>query len=57
GVSGITYEAGKPISKQKVYYAFQPDAKGKEVAAKFSKALSSMKKDGTFGKIMSKASQ
>ncbi|MCP4671303.1 MAG: transporter substrate-binding domain-containing protein [Desulfobacula sp.] len=57
GVSGITYEAGKPISKQKVYYAFQPDAKGKEVAAKFSQALSSMKKDGTFGKIMSKASQ
>jgi len=57
GVSGITYEAGKPISRQKVYYAFQPDAKGKELAAKFSQALSSMKKDGTFGKIMSKASQ
>ncbi len=53
----ITYDQNKPISRQKVYYVFQADAKGKDFAAKFSKALSSMKKDGTFGRIMSKASQ
>ncbi|MCD4674800.1 MAG: transporter substrate-binding domain-containing protein [Desulfobacula sp.] len=55
GVSNIVYPAGKSLSKQKVYYAFQPDSTGKQFASKISKALLSMKKDGTFGAIMSKA--
>lgn len=55
GVTNIAYPKSKPLSKQKVYYAFQPDSKGKQFASKVSEALLSMKKDGTFGKIMSKA--
>jgi len=55
GVTNIVYPKGKPLSKQKVYYAFQPDSKGKQFASKISEALLSMKKDGTFEKIMSRA--
>jgi polar amino acid transport system substrate-binding protein len=55
GVVNIVYPKGKPLSKQKVYYAFHPDSKGKQFAAKISEALLNMKKDGTFGNIMSKA--
>ncbi len=54
-VTNIVYPEKKPLSKQKVYYAFQPDEQGKQFALKISAALLSMKKDGTFGKIMSMA--
>ena len=55
GVSNVTYPAGHPLSQQKVYYAFQPGNDGKMLADKFSQALESMKKDGTFAAIMAKA--
>ncbi|OGV42705.1 MAG: hypothetical protein A2X46_05415 [Lentisphaerae bacterium GWF2_57_35] len=54
-VDNVTYPAGSPLSQQKVYIAFQPTDSGKELAAKFSAALSEMKKDGSFGKIMTPA--
>lgn len=55
GATNIHYDKGKALSKQNVYFAFQPNADGKALAAKFSKALGEIKADGTFGKIMSKA--
>lgn len=51
----ITYDPKSPLSEQKVYFAFQPDAEGRELAKKFSEALDAIKKDGTFSKIMKKA--
>lgn len=51
----ITYDLNSPLSQQKVYFAFQPDAEGKELAKKFSDALDAIKKDGTFSRIMQKA--
>jgi polar amino acid transport system substrate-binding protein len=55
GETTITYDSGKPLSKQAVYYAFKKSADGQKAADGFSKALEEMKKDGTFGKIMSQA--
>ena len=55
GAANIHYDKGKALSKQEVYFAFQPNADGKALAEKFSKALADMKADGSFGKIMSKA--
>ncbi len=49
------YDTNSPISEQDVYFAFQSSDAGKKMAANVSEALSSMKADGTFGKIMSKA--
>jgi polar amino acid transport system substrate-binding protein len=54
-VDNVTYPAGSPLSQQKVYVAFQPTDAGKDLAAKFSAALTEMKKDGTFEKIMAPA--
>jgi polar amino acid transport system substrate-binding protein len=53
--NSITYDAGKPLSRQAVYYVFKNNPDGKSAADAFSKALADMKKDGTFNKIMSPA--
>ncbi len=53
----IQYNPNAPISRQDVYYAFQNNEKGKKLSQKISKVLGEMKKDGTFMKIMQKASQ
>ena len=55
GAQNIHYPQGKPLSKQEVYFAFQPTPEGKALARRFSKALADMKKDGSFAAIMSKA--
>ena len=55
GETSVTYDSGKPLSKQAVYYAFKKNADGQKAAEGFSKSLEEMKKDGTFGKIMSQA--
>jgi len=55
GAKNIHYDKTKPLSRQNVYFAFQNNADGKDLAAKFSKALADMKADGGFGKIMSQA--
>ncbi|MBU2514354.1 transporter substrate-binding domain-containing protein [bacterium] len=49
------YDATSPVSKQDVFFAFQADARGKQLEQLISKALLELKKDGTFGKIMAKA--
>lgn len=51
----VQYDPGTPLSRQDVFYAFQGSAKGRSLADTFSKALRSMKEDGTFASIMSKA--
>jgi polar amino acid transport system substrate-binding protein len=55
GETSVTYDSAKPLSQQAVYFAFKNGADGKAAADAFSKALGDMKKDGTFGKIMSQA--
>ncbi len=55
GETTITYDSGKPLSRQAVYYAFKNNGDGQKAAEGFSKALDDMKKDGTFDKIMSQA--
>ena len=55
GRDNISYKSGQPLSRQNVYYAFQADKTGQQLALLFSSALDEMKKDGTFAQIMSKA--
>lgn len=50
-----SYTKESPLSKQDVYFAFQKNSNGKKFETKFSTALKEMKKDGSFGAIMSKA--
>jgi polar amino acid transport system substrate-binding protein len=52
GEKNITYDKEKPLSSQAVYFAFQGTAEGQELAAKFSKAIEEMQKDGSFDKII-----
>jgi polar amino acid transport system substrate-binding protein len=54
-MSQVAYDPNYPLSQQKVFFAFQPGAEGRELAKKFSKALEATKKDGTFQRIMKKA--
>ena len=56
-IDKIQYDQATPLSKQDVYYAFPANDIGKMLAPKVSVAMNKMKADGTFGKIMSKASQ
>ncbi len=56
-IDKIQYDQATPLSKQEVYYAFPANDIGKMLAPKVSVAMNKMKADGTFGKIMSKASQ
>ncbi len=51
----MQYDPAFPIFKQDVFYAFQDSVKGKRLNQLISKALSAMKKDGTFSEIMAKA--
>lgn len=53
-IDKITYDPSSPLSQQKVYFAFQPDEEGKQLAKIFSDALMEIKMDGTFSKIMQK---
>ncbi len=55
GEKDIIYNKSTPLSKQRVYFAFQNTPEGQSLAKKFSEALDSMKKDGTFAAIMKKA--
>ncbi len=55
GVSGIEYSNDKPLSEQDVFYSFQKATDGDALAAKFSKAIDEIHKDGTMGRIFSKA--
>ena len=50
----MQYNPRIPLSRQDVYFAFQYTDDGNKFAELFSNALKEMKKDGTFGKIMSK---
>ncbi|MDG0816617.1 transporter substrate-binding domain-containing protein [Bdellovibrio sp. PAP01] len=52
GVRDVGYQAGKPLSVQEVYYAFQDSEEGRKYADIFSKTLTKMKNDGHFEKIM-----
>ncbi len=56
-IDKMQYDQATPLSKQDVYYAFPANDSGKMLAPKISAAMNKMKADGTFGKIMSKASQ
>jgi len=49
------YDPKTPVSRQDVYFAFQNNERGKILADAVTEALAEMKKDGTFGRIMSKA--
>jgi len=51
----MQYNSKTPISKQDVYYATGRNGKGRHLAESISDALGSMKKDGTFEKILRKA--
>lgn len=51
----VTYEPSYPLAEQKVFFAFQPSAEGKMLVKKFSEALDSAKRDGTFQRIMKRA--
>jgi len=51
----VQYDPDQPLSRQDVYFAFQNTEKGKELERKVSNAISNMKKDGTFQKIINSA--
>ena len=53
GTQGVKWDPDTPLAKMDVYFAFKTDAAGKDLADRFSKALASMKEDGTFKTIMS----
>lgn len=50
----IQYDPSMPISEMRSYYVFQNNEKGKKISEIISKALSEMKKDGTYDMIRSK---
>jgi polar amino acid transport system substrate-binding protein len=52
GVEGVVWDPEKPLAEMDVYFAFQTDDAGKDLADRFTKALASMKEDGTFKTIM-----
>lgn len=52
GSQDIEYDANYPLAEQEVFFAFQANLKGKELAQKFSKAMKKMKEDGAFQRIM-----
>lgn len=54
-MDSVHYNPDNPVTIQDAYFAFQKSNSGN--AAKFSSALVQMKKDGTFGQIMSKIPQ
>lgn len=56
-IDKIDYDKNAPLSKQDVYFAFPPNDTGKTLAKKVTDAMKAMKADGSFDKIMAKASQ
>lgn len=52
GKTNIHYFREKPLSKQDVFYAFQDNPQGKVMVDLFNRAIDSMKKDGTFDRLM-----
>jgi|GEM_PF-728039 ABC-type amino acid transport/signal transduction systems, periplasmic component/domain len=52
GEKNISYDKERPLSKQSVYFAFQNNSEGEQLAEKFSKAILEMKKDGSFDRII-----
>lgn len=53
GQTNIQYNKDKPLSKQDVFYAFQDSEEGKGMVELFNRAIDSMRKDGTFDRLMS----
>ncbi|MCG8633748.1 MAG: transporter substrate-binding domain-containing protein [Desulfobacterales bacterium] len=53
GAEGVTWDPEKPLAEMDVYFAFKTDEAGNGLADGFTKALASMKEDGTFKTIMS----
>jgi polar amino acid transport system substrate-binding protein len=51
----MQYDPTTPVSKQRVFYMFQSTKKGKRLEKIVSGVMREMKKDGSFGKIMSEA--
>lgn len=56
GKNNIHYFRDKPLSKQDVFYAFQDTQQGKLMVDLFNRAIDSMKKDGTFDRLMNPSS-
>jgi polar amino acid transport system substrate-binding protein len=52
GKTNIHYNKEKPLSKQDVFYAFQDTEEGKNLAEVFNKTIESMRKDGSFDRLM-----
>ncbi|MNL02237.1 Cystine-binding periplasmic protein precursor [compost metagenome] len=52
GQTNIQYNKDKPLSKQDVFYAFQDNEEGKGMVELFNRAIESMRKDGTFDRLM-----
>ncbi len=51
GVSNVTYDPDHPVASMDAFYVFQPGKRGNELAARVSKALQDMIKDGTYKRI------
>ncbi len=52
-IQGVKWDPDTPLAEMDVYFAFTTDEAGNDLADRFTKALASMKEDGTFGTIMS----
>ncbi len=52
GVQGVEFDRKAPLSRLKVFYAFQNDDEGRQLAAMFSKTIDEMKKDGSLSRIL-----
>ncbi len=57
GLSGISYDPAVPVSQQDVFVAFHDSPDGHSLAEQFSAALASLKADGTFAQLMTRAEQ
>lgn len=54
GLEGLDYDLDIILHSQPAYIAFQPTAEGRALADRMSKAIDSMKEDGTFDLIVPK---
>jgi polar amino acid transport system substrate-binding protein len=52
GKTNIHYNKDKPLSRQDVFYAFQDDEQGKDMAELFNRAIDAIRKDGTYDRLM-----
>lgn len=51
-ITNVDYDSKSPISSLPAFFAFQPDEAGRAMAEKFTKAIQSMKQDGTYNAIL-----